>query len=225
MPKRIQFEDLKKAKLGLTFEKHDLANSYCCKGVYGAVAFPGKRPGYAVVVAMDPAERFGSHDVCLLAEFESFRMRDLVRQCGALDFKYSPKSWIGDWKNDAGSRFIQEMNFEQEKQRRQFSLTSTPMLEMEHLYQYALDELKRLLDKDRRQLFLKTSKILNYLSEIEESETAALELGDYPAIEAIAFAVIEMRNYFAENFDYSEDYCDDAYAGYHPLHKRRQRWF
>jgi hypothetical protein len=33
------------------------------------------------------------------------------------------------------------------------------------------------------------------LGEIEPSEVVTLELGDYPAVEALAFAVIEMRRY------------------------------
>ncbi len=42
-------------------------------------------------------------------------------------------------------------------------------------------------------MFLKDSKTKDYLGEIEPSEVVTLELGDYPAIEALAFAVIEMR--------------------------------
>jgi hypothetical protein len=44
-------------------------------------------------------------------------------------------------------------------------------------------------------LFLKDSKTKKYLGEIEPSEVVTLELGDYPAVEALAFAVIEMRKY------------------------------
>ncbi|MFC1636932.1 hypothetical protein ACFL5Z_19080, partial [Planctomycetota bacterium] len=38
------------------------------------------------------------------------------------------------------------------------------------------------------------SRVLSYLGEIEGVEIDELELGDYPAIEALAFAVIEMRD-------------------------------
>jgi len=210
MPKRIQFEDLKKAKLGQTFCKMELMNS--CKAVYSGVSWPGKRPGFAVVVAMDNKRHFDNYDICLLDEFESSSTRDLVRQCGALDFKYAPKMWIGDWKNDAADHFIQEMNSERKKQEREFCLAPTQMLDMVCLYQYILDEIKRLLDKERRQLFLKDSKILNYLSEIEENETANFELGDIPAIESIAFAVIEMRNHFSRNSVTTSTYADDCKA-------------
>ncbi|MHC4117013.1 MAG: hypothetical protein ACYSWO_05865 [Planctomycetota bacterium] len=165
---------------------------HCCKAVYGGVSWPGIRPGFAVVAAMDRARHLDSHDVCLLDEFESYDVRELVRQCGVLHFKYRPDQWIGDWRNDAASRFIREMN-EEAEHKREFSLCWTAMLDMEQLYQYVLAEIRSLLAPDRRQLFLKDSKIPGYLSEIEGSEVGELERGAYPAIEALAFAVVEMR--------------------------------
>jgi hypothetical protein len=68
------------------------------------------------------------------------------------------------------------------------------LLEMKPLYPYILDEIGRLLDEDRRRLFLPdNSKILSYLSEIKAGDIGELELGAYPAVEALAFTVIEMR--------------------------------
>jgi hypothetical protein len=188
---QLQFDDLKKAELGYTHESRWEINK-CCKSIFGGVSWPGKRPGFAVVVAMDKHRHFDSYDICLLAEFESSSTRDLVRQCSVLDYQYEPNRWIGDWKNDAADKFIREMNSERTKQEPKFSVNLTPMLEMEHFYQFALDELRRLLKEDCRQLFLKDSKVVKYLSEIEKSETASLELGDFPAIEAVAFAVISL---------------------------------
>lgn len=56
-------------------------------------------------------------------------------------------------------------------------------------------------------MFLKDSKTKNYFGEIEPNEVVTLELGDYPAIEALAFAVIEMRR-FGQRID-SDSYEDD----------------
>ena len=197
MPKeKLKFDELKTADLGHSFGgRWEVAQ--CCKSVYGGVSWPGKRPGMAVIVAMDKAKHFDSYDVSLLAEYESFSMRDLVRQLGVLDFEYNPEKWVGDNKNDAADKFVRELNVEinkgeEFKRHKKFRLTpmTTPMLEMKHFYQFALDEIKRLLDFERRTLFLKDSKIIGYLSEIEECEVADLDLGDYPAIEALCFAVI-----------------------------------
>ena len=114
------------------------------------------------------------------------------------------KGLLRDNRNDAADRFITEANSELHlsehsgRYRRHFYVCSTQMLDMQRPFQYMLPELKRLLDKDRRQLFLKDSQVTNYLSEIEPSEIAALEFGDFPAIEALACAVTEMRFYGAQ---------------------------
>jgi len=71
------------------------------------------------------------------------------------------------------------------------------MLDMEQLYPFILPQIKELLDHERRQLFLKDSKVVNYLSAIEESEITTIELEDYPTIEALGLAVIEMRSHVA----------------------------
>jgi len=129
----------------------------------------------------------------VLAEYESPSIRELVRQCDVLDYTYEPKKWIGDWKNDAADKFIRELNSEKIKQEHKFSVNLTPMLEMENLYPYMLDELKRLLDVKRRMLYLKDAKVINYLSEIgPDIDIPSLNLGEYPAIEATCFAVLSM---------------------------------
>lgn len=194
----LQWDELKEAELGHTFEIDALQET--CKVVCGGVSWPGKRPGFAVVLAMNGFGHFDSYDICLLDEYESFDIRSLVRQCGVLDYKYKPEYWIGDRHNDAADSFIDEMNREfklpeeSQKKRKPFCLFSTPLLDMNCLYQHILASLKNLLDKERRQLFLKDSAVVNYLGSIEPAEIVALELGDYPAIEALAFAVIEMRD-------------------------------
>lgn len=191
----LQFNDLKEAELGYVPENRWDVNR-ASKAVFGGVSWPGKRSGFAVVVAMDKHRHLKGYDVCLLAEYESPSVRDLVRQAGnVLDYQYEPTRWIGDWKNDAADKFIREMNSERTKEQQKFSPTLTPMLEMENLYPFMLDELRKLLDEKRRMLFLKESKILNYLGEFEGTEDiASFSLGEYPAIEAMCFAVFTMKD-------------------------------
>jgi len=192
--------ELEKARLGQDLTTEELKTRY--KQIYGGVAWPiGKRPGFAVIIGMAHERHLDNHDIYLLDEFESSDTRELVRQCAALDCKYQPARWIGDSRNDAADRFITEANNElhvpenPRRDRRHFYVCSTRMLEMKCPYQFMLPKLKWLLDKDRRQLFLKDSQVVNYLSEIEPNEIAALEFGDFPSIEAMAFAVDEMRWY------------------------------
>lgn len=163
------------------------------KQIYGGVGIPGKQPGFAVVVGMSHERHFDNHDIYLLDEFESADMRELIKQCGVLDYKYKPAIWVGDSKNNAADRFIKEMNKDFESSRRSFGLSLTQILDMEQPYSYILPKLKWLLDEDRRQLFLKESKVADYLATIEPPKIPEMEFGDFPAIEALAFAVIEMR--------------------------------
>ena len=219
-------EFMKTVELGQEFELKELRK--LCQAVWGGVCWPDKREGFAVVVGMDQQRHLDSYDIYLLDECKSDDTYQLVRQCGVLNYKYCPDRWIGENKNDAASQFIQEMNNEYEQikrtsrhdftvHKRQFSIEPTLMLEMKKLYPYILAEIKRLLDEKHRLLELKNSKILSYLREIEEGETATLELGEYPAIEALAFVVIEMRKYIRmveETAHLPKN--DDPYKGWRP---------
>jgi len=200
-------ETLRTIELGHAYTRTELLNHF--RAVWGGVSFPGRRPGFACVLAMDYEPHLDSYDIFLLDEYESFDLRELIRQCRILDLRYSiqlersynPNSlnrWLGDDKNDAASRFIVEMNTESRndpaKHTVRFALSATAILEMENLYSYILPQIKDLLTAERRQLFLKGSKIVGYLSEIEDAQISELEFGAYPAIESLAFAVIELRD-------------------------------
>ena len=184
--------DIQTAQITEKPETQDLEARY--KRIYGAVAFPGKRSGFAVVVGMIHEEHFESHDIYLIDEFESADMRELIRQCGVLDYKYKPEVWIGDRRNDAADRFIKEMNEEFKSSRRSFGLSSTPILDMKNPYEFICPQLKNLLNEKRRQLFLGESKLVGELSVIDPFQIAEFEFGDHPAIEALAFAVVELSN-------------------------------
>jgi hypothetical protein len=194
--------NVRTAPLNHLFTDDELAGQ--CKAIVGGVSWPAKRPGLAVVLAMTPEKHFDSYDIYLLAEYESFDMRELVRQCGVLDEQYKPLAWYGDDRNDAADRLISEMCAELQSQRtklrprRCFSVCHTVLVEMKKLYAYILPQLKWLLDPQRRMLFLKDSKIVNYLAAIEENEIADLELGTYPAIEALAFALLELKERYPD---------------------------
>jgi len=199
--------DLKTVKLGHSFDHSELFNYF--KTIWAAVSWPGKNPGCAVVVAMGHKKHLDGYDVFLIDEFESFDMRKLIRQCKVLDFKYHITSddyqradslgcFIGDYKNETANQFIDEINEEKEygatKAKWQFSLNPTLILEMERPYQYIMPQIKEQLSP--KKLYLKNGKTTDYLIEIEtrEREISEMQIGEFPAIEALAFAAIEMRN-------------------------------
>lgn len=193
----IETTKLETMELGYEYTTQELSD--CFKAIWGAVSWPGNRPGHVVVVGMGHEPYLNSHKVYLLAEYESFDMRKLIYQCGVLDLKYgvtlpdySGKSgqWVGDFENSAADQLIQEMNAKHTHC--QFSLNPTLMLEMESFYSYVLPKIKELLQRDCRRLFLKNSRITNYLKEILETEIASLKIGDYPSVESLGFAIVEM---------------------------------
>lgn len=169
------------------------------KKIYGAVAWPGKRPGFAVIIGQKHEYRLGGYDLVFLDELEESDTRKLVRACGGFDFYFRPEIWIGDTKNEAADKFIQEMNKENRASgknlegHRRFRLRHSPVLDMKNAFDYVYPMLKEILEPERRRLFLKDSKLQGYMFQPQESDLASIEFGDYPAIEALAFAVLELE--------------------------------
>lgn len=180
-------------------ERFDKEQDKLYRKIYGAVAWPGKRQGFAVVIGQKRERRLGGYDLVFLDEIEESDTRKLVRACGGFDYFYRPEMWLGETKNAAADKFIREMNIENksiEKCRegqRSFKMRRSPVLDMKNAFDYIYPMLKELLEKDRRRLFLKESKLQGYMFQPQESDLATIEFGDYPAIEALAFAVLELE--------------------------------
>ena len=184
----IEWSKVKAAPLGQTFDTKALRES--CTAVRGAVSWPGKNPGFVVIIAMNRFKHFSieRREIVLLDEIETRDMWDLVRKCAALNLKYEPATWFGDPDNATAQRFIREMGRERQTT---FSLIPTPIVQIDRPFQYMLQSLRRMLKLEDRVLFLKDSKILDYLGQIVEDEETELELGAFPSIEALAFAALE----------------------------------
>lgn len=170
------------------------------KKIYGAVAWPGKKPGFCVIIGETHELGFlGKSKLVFLDELEETDTRKLVRTCGGFDFFYRPEIWLGDTKNAAADKFIREMNVENRASRnfikghRRFRLSRSPILDMKNAFDYVYPVLKELLEPERRRLFLKDSKLQGYMFGPQESDLASIGFGDYPAIEALAFAVLELE--------------------------------
>jgi hypothetical protein len=181
----LTWKDIKIAELGEAFEIHDL--NRCCRAVYGGIGWPSsKKPGFAVVMAMGYNEQTDEYEMCILNEFESSWYREIIKHCEALNSQYEPNMWVADTTNDSAEEIKYEVRDEVG-----FNLSETDLVEMNPLYPFLLDTLKELLNPEHRRLFLRDNgKLLKYMGDIEEGQDA--KLGEYPAIEALTFAVIEM---------------------------------
>lgn len=226
--------NIKEAQLGRTFNADALLNQ--THAIWGGVSWPGEREGYAVVVAAGTERHFENYDLYVLDEFESSDTREIVRQCAAMNVKYAiprPRGvrqyscgrWIGDYKDDAADRFIRQMNNEIKPGAHtpRFSLNFTAILEMDKVYPFILPEIRELVRAVRRQLFLKGSKVVDYLKELDGDEISELKLGDYPAIEALAFVVIELRSFIKMQESLARRPRRSAYQDWRPSGGRRRR--
>ena len=191
------------AELGCRFDLTELSR---CTAIYGFVAWPGKKnPGFAVVIGMIYSKMY------LLAEYESSDIRDLIYKCGVLSsdfcFNIAPRGrrWYGDYENPNAADFIQEMN--QKNKDCPFTFYgSSDLSERDEPYSYLLPKLKGYLETSKKRLFLKESKVREYLMDIERnSQPSALELGDYPAIEAVAIAAIKLQREYDRILNHGGD--------------------
>ena len=57
--------------------------------IWGGVAWPSDRPGYAVIIGAGTQRHLDAYDIHIMAEFECSNTRELVRQCAALNVKYA----------------------------------------------------------------------------------------------------------------------------------------
>lgn len=157
--------------------------------IYGALAAPGKGRGFAVIVGK---EKLAAERVVLLEEIEAGDIRQLVRECAALDYFYHPEVWFGDTDNPTLTDFIREANKDNEAPGdRPFKLRRTKLLDKKNdLFSYILPMLRNLIE--RGHLILKDGMTKTFLSQPQEADLSTIEMGDYPSIEALAFAVLEI---------------------------------
>jgi hypothetical protein len=188
------------APLGHTFTDKELQEQ--CAAIFGGVAWPGKHPGFAIVLALDTEEYLEGRHMHVLDEVESRDIGELIRRCTALDVKYKPKIWFGNDRNSAANRLIFDMMKQRqprqdtEQQRPGFSVLGSDLLDLETPYSFMLAMLKDLLNEECRRLFIKDSRVKGHLAQIDQdTDTSALAFGEYPAIEALAFVVCEAKDY------------------------------
>ena len=225
--------DIKTSKLADHIEYVDMIDA--TQAVWGGIAWPCEdRAGYIVVVGACK-ERFpGGYELCVLDDFESFDVRELIRQCVAMDLKYwiswrridqsgDPEGrWLADETHDAAMDFLAEANAEFRRESRlhqslqkprQIRIRHTALLEKEHLYDFLLPQIKLWLQPDRTLLYLKDSKVALHLQgfdAIDASDISGLKIGYCPAIEALGYVTVELQNYLKrQEVEHREDETSD----------------
>ena len=187
----MEWNEAKELPIGHTWDVNDLVRHF--ELVRGGVAFPGKKPGFAVVVGLhtklqdDTWVGFSPsrHTIHVLDEYESWDPGELLRQCVVLTMKYSASfmqdfNWIGDWDNIAAQTIFAGLG--------NLNPVTTTILDMkERPYSFMTSKIKEYVSEDRRMLWLGEGKVKEYLRSIQPEEISELTFGAYPAIEAVAF--------------------------------------
>jgi hypothetical protein len=225
--------DIRTSKLGQYIEYVDMIDA--TQAVWGGIAWPCEdRAGYIIVVGACKERHPGGYELCVLDDYESFDVRELIRQCVAMDLKYwvswrridqsgDPEGrWLADETHDAARDFLTEANEEFRRESRlhqslqkprQIRIRHTALLEKERLYDFLLPQIKLWLQPDRMLLYLKDSKVALHLQgfdAIDASDISGLKIGYCPAIEALGYVTVELQNYLKrQEVEHREDETSD----------------
>lgn len=173
--------------------------------IYGGVAYPGRRPGHAVVAGLLPPEAKDDFEVHVLSETENEDLGALLRECRGLASRYrlpgmwvkEPFRWIGDGKHAGANRLMWKLNDEAQsgRGRDQITVESTAIIDTPQPYLSMLTLLREHTEGARKTLYLHGSRVVHAMTEIPRDEVADTKLGEYPSIEAMAFVVDALRTW------------------------------
>lgn len=171
--------------------------------VMGGVAYPGKRPGHAVVAGLCHPRAKDDIEIHVLAETESPDLGDLLRTCRALGQKFRPAGmrphdffhWIGDGRHVGAGEIIWRLNQEPGNEYNQLSIEPTTLLDDPTPYLTMFALLSDLTKPETKRLYLHGSKVEPAMHEIPPGEVAETKLGTAPGIEALAFVVAGLRSW------------------------------
>ncbi|NLT75183.1 MAG: hypothetical protein GXX98_01565 [Planctomycetes bacterium] len=192
-------EKLRTLPLGHAWTPQTLQQHFAA--VVGGVAYPGRRPGHAIVVGLcHPRDRddFEAH---VLDESESEDLGALLRACRALGKRYRPAGmglydlfrWIGDGKHVGAREIVYRLNGEPGNEYNRLSIGSTTMLDDPTPYLSIFALLSDLTRPETKRLYLHGSQVQLAMHEIPRDEVAETKLGTAPGIEALGFVIQGLR--------------------------------
>ena len=169
--------------------------------VMGGVAYPGRRPGFAVVAGLCRPNDEDDCEIHVLAEHESRDLGELLRACRGLGAKYRRAGmlrnerfrWIGDSKHVGAQDIIWRLNRDSDYQYDRLDIESTVLLDDPTPYLGMFSMLSAFTRLERKRLYLHGCKAGLAMNEVPQDEVADCRFGDYPSIEALAFVARRLR--------------------------------
>ena len=193
----MTWEQAKNLPIGHVWHHLDLWKYFAA--IAGGVAYPGKRPGFAVVAGLRPVENERYHEIHVLDEAESSDLGELLRLCHGLIPKYHGLpdqrfGWFGDWENTAAQTLIRDVNGAGgAPQSTDLDIQSSPVLDMEAPYPFIVARIHGYTLDKQKMLHLRNGLLESRLRELPLDGLSELPFGSYPAAEALAFVVEGLR--------------------------------
>lgn len=163
--------------------------------ILGGLAWPGVKPGFAVVLGEEWQKDYevDVYHLHWLAEVEEVNIERLLEWCSFFEVMSPDVDWqfFGDVRNKPAMSFWFDMQDKfMEKRRRGFSIVKAPYADSPRSFQFLVNNLWRHLTPGRKTLHLGAgSKLAGYLTELAPEEIVKASEEEYPAIAALGYAV------------------------------------
>jgi hypothetical protein len=155
--------------------------------------WPGKHPGFAVVLGED---EFKNHELhrYVLAEIEEPGLKAFIRSCYDLAGLYAVSDIYGDRSDKVANDFLRRFNDELHERREVgFHILSSPMFNSPECFELCARTIQKHTEADAKTLhFGEKSRLPAYLLELRPSELKTATAADHPAIAALGFALTPM---------------------------------
>jgi len=173
------------------WKRHDF------RRIFGGLAWPGERPGYAVVVGESrfPAVGTKNYHCYLIAEVEEQNLQSLISWCAELAGIYSVQNFYGRQHTPCIQYLNVRNSTAREKGLPAFHISYAPYSEEESI-EYQLNILMERLSNEYQTLHLhRESKLPGYLTEVPANRISNATESQFPAVAALGYAVSALTIY------------------------------
>lgn len=173
--------------------------------IVGGVSWPSKQDGYAILLAMGRETTFSPWCAYAIEEYETSDIYKLIRHCCQLQLKWEPDRWVADIENDAAFEIVARTNmeFERDKGDAWEGFPASPPIILDHKrpYEFISPTIRKNLQEDRKRLYLKNAKAEYMMTLLETREISNYKWGDFPHLEALCFALMDIYTLHEDTFD------------------------
>lgn len=197
----IRQEPMPKVSRAVRYQNTETHEEYLC--IAGGFAWPGIKPGYAVVVAVQETNNENSPCFKTIAEVEEYDVETLLQKTWELYLKHGvncnviPWTWYGDPETGLSSfmdRFTRKLIDKGEE--RLFFLTHPPQYRDTDCFAAYCRTVYSLLRLERKRLILGDCvRLRSHLSELGSLAAVTGKGEDYPGISALGYVISALITY------------------------------